>query len=160
MIFKAEIGDYLYIIIFAVLMLLGSLEKIMKSKRQQNNPPPTPPPHSYDEFEDVDSEHVPAPQTIEEMMKRMMQTMETQQYEEANSYQGDFGKYYQPIEMPVMELPEITESLSDDEEETSVFQPIEFDLRQAVIASEILNRKYWSIINYELRITEIKYSEY
>ena len=140
---KAEIGDYLYIIIFVILMLLGSLEKIFKSKKQQNNPPPTPPPHPYDDFEDVDSEHVPAPQSIEEMMERMLQTMETQEKEQEflNPYQEYAQKYINNDDVQLYE-PIIMESTIKEDEPTNVFPAFEFDIRQAVIASEILNRKY------------------
>ena len=147
MTYYADIGDYLYIIIFVVLMLLGSLEKIMKAKRQKNNPPPTTP-HPYDDdFEDVDNvdnEQIPAPQSIEEMMKRMLQTMETREVEQevVNPYQEYAEKYLNRPEETYLELPVIKETSTDKEETTNVFPTFEFDIRQAVIASEILNRKY------------------
>jgi len=163
---KAELGDFLYYIIFAVVIIAGLLEKVAKSKRQQQQAG-TPQPH--DEFEDVDeqpSQRQAAPQTLEDIMKRMMETIETPEpkkvshpevvyssamdTEEAQSseYIPTPGRHfhhseearkrektgrisYTPIvieeEKKVSELPEYE---------------FEFDIRQAVISSEILNRKY------------------
>jgi len=140
MIFKAEIGDYLYIIIFVVLMLLGSLEKILRKKKQDVPLPPPSPPYR-DDFDSVD-EQVPAPQTIEDMMRRMMQTMETQEQEEVNPYQEYARKYSHQEKQQLQEQPVIIESLKNEEDTTNEFPAFDFDFRQAVIASEILNRKY------------------
>jgi len=77
------------------------------------------------------------------MMKRMLQTMETQEQEVVvNPYQEYAEKYmYTPIDMQIYEQPEIKTPIEEDET-TNVFPAFEFDVRQAVIASEILNRKY------------------
>jgi len=159
-IFRAEIGDFLYIIIFAILMLLGGLEKVMKAKRQQNMPPP--PPQPYDEFEDLEEQpdqgQAP-PQSIEEMMRRMMQTIEAPDQEEekvinqpqtAQSLEElpSAGRYFHhPEEIKKREqygrvtyqsvIPPIEEKI-----EITDVPEYYFDIRQAVIASEILNRKY------------------
>ena len=147
---KADFGDILYIIIFAVLMLAGALEKVVKAKRQQQNTPPPPP---YDDFEDVEepsSQQTP-PQTLEEMLKRMMQTTETQEQvgedvysEEAQSLEiiPETPDYYQPIVTIQPEKDTFTLAPIDENNEAAEFQEYEFDIRQAVIASEILNRKY------------------
>ena len=153
MIYKAEIGDFLYIIIFAVLMLLGGLEKVMKAKRQQNMPPR--PPQPYDDFGDVESspEQTP-PQTLEEIMRRMMQTTETDGKEksfypeEAQSLEVTpeiHYSHYQPVVNPIIDQAEkeaFALGAIEDEIKASENRKFEFDIRQAVIANEILNRKY------------------
>ena len=148
---KADLGEFLYIIIFVVVMLFGVLEKIVKAKQQKGKPVP---PHPEDDFEDV--EHHPSeapPQTIEEMIRRMKQTIEAPQPEEVVSYPKEAQSleyiplsgrhYYHPEEIRIREQSEI-ESFSPSliEEETNVLREYEFDIRQAIIASEILNRKY------------------
>ena len=150
MLFKAEIGDFLYIIVFAILMLLGVVEKVMKAKRQQNAPPPPPPP--YDDFGDVDGKQQMPPQTLEDLMKRMLQTVETPEQEktvslpeEAQSleYIPISGRnFHHPEEIKLREQSVNTAVPLEEEEETGVFHEYVFDIRQAVIASEILNKKY------------------
>ena len=149
----AEIGDYLYIIIFAILMLVGVFEKIAKAKRQQQNTSPRPS-QPYDDFGDV--EQPAPPQTIEDVLRRMMQTAETHGQEEefvgypeeAQSLEviPDTPRFqYQPLVCTVTDQAE-KEAFSSVpiEEEIKVSKKYEFqfDIRQAVIASEILNRKY------------------
>ena len=139
--FKADIGDFLYIIIFAILILLGGLEKIFRGKRQPQPPPPQP----HDDFEDVDehSSQEETPQTIEDMMRRMMETIEGTQ-EEAISFEKIPETHtriqYQPIS-ETFDIPFIQNQIIEDKQKTNEVQ-FDFDLRQAVIASEILNRKY------------------
>ena len=158
MILKAELGDFLYIIIFVILMFAGVFEKMLKAKRQQQAPPS---PQPYDDFEAVEGQPSPshaAPQTLEEMMRRMMQTVEmpeqagekviiqpqAQSLEELPST----GRYFHHSEeikkrersgriafTPV--IPQIEENI----EPTDVPE-YHFDIRQAIISSEILNRKY------------------
>ena len=147
---KADLGDFLYIIIFIVLMLAGGLEKIVKAKRQQQN---TPPPQPFDDFEDVDEPSPQqTPQTLEDMVRRMMQTTETQKQVEEDIYPEEAQSleiipetpvinYYQPIKsQPENNI--ITPIQVDEKNETTEFQEYNFDIRQAVIASEIFNRKY------------------
>ena len=157
MINKAEIGDFLYIIIFVILMLAGVLEKMAKAKKQQQSRPPSSP-QPYDDFEDVDGQPVPSqapPQTLEELMRRMMQTSEarveetfTDHPEEAQSLEiipETPYFHYKPVVCPVTDQAEKEAfSLAPSEEEikASGYREYEFDIRQAVIASEILNRKY------------------
>ena len=74
----ADLGDYLYIIIFAILMLVGLFEKITKA-RQPPVPPPVPSDVDDDDFNDVEEQQ---PQTLEDLMRRMMQTVEPQQEKE------------------------------------------------------------------------------
>jgi len=152
---KAEIGDFLYIIIFAVLMLLGGLDKVMKVKRQQNVPPQ--PPQPYDDFEDVEQpslEQTP-PQTLEEIMRRMMQTTEPKNQTEKSFFPKEVQptkvipdapySNYQPVLSPIIEQAEKEAFAIDSLDEgikTSEYRDFEFDFRQAVISSEILNRKY------------------
>jgi len=150
---KAEIGDFLYIIIFAILMLLGGLEKVMKAKRQQNMPPP--PPQPYDDFEDAEeqssSEQSP-PKTLEEIMRRMMQTVETPAGQEIKSFYPEEVQSnevipetsffnYQPIVVQNTDQSEY-KAYIEEGNEVNTYHDFEFDIRQAVIASEILNRKY------------------
>ena len=152
---KAELGDFLYIIIFSVVMLIGVWDKLAKAKRQQQTGTPHPP-NPGDDFGDV--EHHPSqapPQTIEEMMRRMMQTIEAPQPEETVSYPEEAqslemipssGRYfYHPEEIQIREQSEIEAFLPppmEEQTEAAVFHEYDFDFRQAVIASEILNRKY------------------
>ena len=154
---KAEIGDFLYIIIFAVLMLLGGLEKVMKAKKQQNMPPPRPP-QPYDDFEDVEDLQTPRqspPQTLEDLMRRMMHPMDTEEAqslehfpEEAQSLEDLPATphfHYQPLVCPTSDKEEreaFATDITEDEIKASENRNFEFDIRQAVIASEILNRKY------------------
>ena len=138
---KAEIGDLLYIIIFAILIALGGLEKLFKKRQPQQVPPP--PPH--DDFEDVDEQ---SPQSLEEMMKRMMQTLEDEQ--DTVSYENKevipVKSAYQPVcdTFASSEKMPFIQSQVEEIQETDGFQGIdfEFDIRQAVISSEILNRRY------------------
>ena len=132
-------------------MLLGGLEKIVKAKRQAGTPRP---PQPYDDFEDVEeqpaSEQTP-PQTLEEMMRRMMQTVETQGQEEQSFYpektpplevsSKTHFSYYQPIVNTITDQSENQNNI-EEKKEISKSHEFVFDIRQAVIASEILNRKY------------------
>jgi len=153
---KAELGDILYYIIFAVVLIIGLMEKISKSKRQQQQAGTPRPSQPYDDFEDVEgrpaSEQAP-PQTLEEMMRRMLEPIETPKPEETTFYPEEaqsleaipaLGRYFHhPEEIRIREKSEkITFSPSLLEEENEATELYEFDIRQAVIASEILNRKY------------------
>jgi hypothetical protein len=147
LILKAELGDFLYIIIFVVLMFAGVLEKMLKAKKQQ-----TPPPQPQDDFEDVDEQPAESqPQTLEDIMRRMMQTHETPPREEA-SYPEEAQSlevipdtpyyHYQPIFTEPSEIEAYSPDLIEEEKATTELSEYQFDIRQAVIASEILNRKY------------------
>ena len=155
---KAEIGDFLYYIIVAVLMIVGIWEKIAKAKKQQQGNQSRPP-VNYDDFDNVDSEqpsNQAPPKTIEEMMRRMMQTLETSEGEtetvsypeEAQSLEvipSPVRSYYQPIEIKKMEQSEIeafSSSSMEKQIESDEVPEFEFDVRKAIIANEILNRKY------------------
>ena len=151
---KAEIGDFLYIIIFAILMIFGIIEKAAKAKRQQQNMPPRPP-QPYDDFEEVEQQPSAPPQTLEEVLRRMMQTPETQKQKEEYADNQEkaqslevipaAGRYfYHPEEIKIREQSEIEafslvpmEMIREKDQ-----HEYQFDIRQAVIASEILNRKY------------------
>ena len=155
---KAELGDLLYYIIFAVVILAGLLEKVAKSKRQQQQAGTPPPPQPYDDFEDVEEQRQAPPNTLEEVMKRMLETVETPKQEEAtvqsfgmNTEEAQSSEhipalgrhFFQPEEVKTRQKPEkITFSPILIEEELSNLPEFEFDIRRAVIASEILNRKY------------------
>ena len=152
---KAELGDFLYIIIFMVLMFAGVLEKFAKAKRQQQTGTPTPP-HPDDDFEDVEHHSSQAPpQTLEDIMRRMMQTIEAPQQEMVVSYPEETQSseyiplsgrhFYHPEEIRIREQSEInafSPPPMEEQTETSEIPEYVFDIRQAVIASEILNRKY------------------
>ena len=160
---KAELGDILYIVIFAVVIIAGLLEKVAKSKRQQQAGTPRPS-QPYDDFENVEEQPTSGqapPKTLEEMMRRMLETVETPEQKKAfypqeaqssgmNTEEAQSSEYipilernnYHPEKIRIREQSEkITFSPVLIEEE-SVFQDYEFDIRQAVISSEILNRKY------------------
>jgi hypothetical protein len=146
--FKAEIGDFLFIIIFTVVMLVSVLDKFKKAKRQQQPPTST---HPDDEFEAV--EQTSPPKTFEEIMKQMMQTVETPEPDATVSYPEQAQSleviptagrhYYHPEEIRIREQSEKTAFSPPPMEEVKEELPeYEFDIRQAIIASEILNRKY------------------
>ena len=136
MINSADIGNYLYLIILGILMIVGLFEKVAKAKR-----PPAPlPPHPYDDFEAVDDhQQQQQPQTLEDLMRRMMQTQTVEAPKKENVSKMPVKDYYQPIKIENLDkqFPEIT--IPDDVETGLDF---EFDIRQAIISNEILNRKY------------------
>jgi len=153
---KAELGDILYYIIFAVVILAGLLEKVAKSKRQQKEAG-IPRPPQPDDFEDVEQRQEP-PKTLEEMMRRMLEPVETPKQDEAvfsrsskmdteeaqpSEYIPASGRhFYHQEEVRTREQSgkiSFSPILVEEDKELSEF---EFDIRQAVIASEILNRKY------------------
>ena len=150
---QADFGDVLYYIIFAVVIIAGIFEKSAKAKRQQQAQIPAPP-HPDDDFEDV--EHHPSespPQSLEEIMRRMMQTVEAPQPEEAVSYTEEAQSlevipetpyyHYQPVVNQITNPSEMfSPSPVEEQIETDKLPEYEFDIRQAIIASEILNRKY------------------
>ena len=164
---KAELGDILYYIIFAVVIIAGLLEKIAKNKRQQQQAGTPRPSQPYDDFEDVEqpSQRQAPPKTLEEMMKRMLEGVENPQQEEAALYPEESqslevipekaqtseyiplsGRYfYHPEEAQIREQSEekaFSSALMEEEDASTEFHDYEFDIRQAVIASEILNKKY------------------
>jgi len=150
--YKADMGDILYYIIFAIVILVGLFDKISKTKRQQQESKTPIPPQPHDDFEDVE-EQTP-PQSLEDVMRRMFQTMEDEP--ETVSYDKMKSKVVVPEELPLhltnkyqpvcdtFGTSEKTPFPQEEIEEAGIFQGIdfEFDARQAVIASEILNRKY------------------
>jgi len=163
---KAELGDLLFYIIFAVVILSGLLEKVAKSKRQQQQAATPRPPQPYDDFGNVE-EQTPSPKqappkSLEEVMRRMLESVETPEQKEVSfpeaqelitkevqsleyiptsgrhfhhpeevQIRGRFG--YEPIS-PVL--------IEEEKDEAVEFFEYDFDIRQAVIASEILNRRY------------------
>ena len=167
---KAELGDILYYIIFAVVILAGFLEKIAKSKRQQQQAGAPRPPQPDDDFEDVEAQPSSSPRqappkSLEEMMKRMLETVETpeqkqifypetaQSLEEvsdkalSSEYVPLSGRYFHhPEEVHVRKRfgyePILPVIIEEEEKVVTEFHEFEFDIRQAVIASEILNKKY------------------
>ncbi len=169
----ADLGDFLYIIIAVVLMVAGGLEKYIKAKKQQQSRPISEsqnrPDAENDPFEDEDfEEEHNRPQTLEEVVKRMLQTTEkrentkeTDDYPvEAQSLETlseEITKGYEPVKYepikyesvkyePIKMTPEEKTLYSIESEETKVKVPFldeyEFDLRKAVISQEILQRKY------------------
>ena len=151
-ILKSELGDFLYIIIFVVIMFAGVIEKVMKAKRQQQAGVPPPQPH--DDFEDVDDPALLSPPpTLEEVMRRMMQTIEAPQQKEVKAVVHPMGEhsmedipaagrhFYQSEASKKMDQ-SIRIAPVEEKIETPDLNEYYFDIRQAVIASEILNRKY------------------
>ncbi len=156
---KADIGDFLYILIAIVLMVAGGLEKYVKAKKQQQNQNiPPQPSHDYDEYEEGESaEREPTrPQSLEDMVRRMLQTTEDQDeitettvYDEAQSLETipvePVRRSYQPITDNFSKEEEIIYSINTTKEDIKSIlseERYDFDLRKAVIASEILQRKY------------------
>ena len=151
---KAEFGDILYYIIFAVVILAGLLEKVAKSKRQKQQSQ-TPQPH--DDLENVEeqpTQRQTSPQSLEEMMKRMLESIETPEQDEVAYYseaakpleaapaEARFGRFsHHQEEARIRDQSQIKATI-EEEKITSEFNEFVFDARQAVIASEILNRKY------------------
>jgi hypothetical protein len=145
---KAEIGDYLYYIIFAIVMIIGAIDKMQKAKRQQQANSPRVP-QANDDFDDIEEgqRQTAPPQTMEDLMRRMLQTVETPKpestedvfrsntYREAVSLEAAGRDNIRYIPIAVEE-----ETVKDDDHEVEV--EFKFDIRQAVIANEILNRKY------------------
>ena len=162
---KADFGDILYYIIFAVVIIAGIMEKAAKNKRQQQQANAPRPPQPHDDFEDVEgqatSEQAP-PQTIEEMMRRLLEPepietpvqkpVELQPLEvipekvQSSEYIPTFGRhYYHPEEEKIREQSTKGASshlFTEEENDIHEYHEFEFNIRQAVIASEILNRKY------------------
>jgi hypothetical protein len=153
LILKAELGDFLYIIIFVVLMFAGVIEKMLKAKRQQQASPPQP----HDDFDDVETQPSPPPSpppTLEEVMRRMMQTVEAPQQKEVKAVVHPMGEhsqedipaagrhFYHPETIKNKEQSVRIASPVEEKIETTDFNEYYFDIRQAVISSEILNRKY------------------
>ena len=116
---------------------------------------PPPPPQPYDDFEDAEeqssSEQSP-PKTLEEIMRRMMQTVETPAGQEIKSFYPEEVQSnevipetsffnYQPIVVQKTDQSEY-KAYIEEGNEVNTSHDFEFDIRQAVIASEILNRKY------------------
>jgi hypothetical protein len=154
---KADIGDILYIVIFALLMLAGGLEKYVKAKRQkQQDGVPSPPlPRSEYEEEEHPVPQQASPQTLEEMLKPTEAQEESGAYsEEAQSLEviteAPVRKsYYQPVvshESPIASPSEkaafAVPALDEEKKLTAGLFEYDFDLRRAIISSEILNRKY------------------
>jgi hypothetical protein len=152
--FKAEIGNFLYIIIAIVVMVSGVLEKYIKNKKKEEDqslPPQPARPYYQDEVEDDDiseeERHTPQPQTFEEMVKRMLQPNEYQRPTvdavtypvEAQSLETISGETEEDF---FRKNQETVSSVKIEKQEDAAFSDAEFDLRQAVIYSEILRRKY------------------
>ena len=153
----ADIGDLLYIIILAVLMLAGTLEKFLKTKRQQQNQPQGSSSESFpyeDEEQTADNEEFDGSQNPDEIMRRILKTFEEQKHAEEvieypieaqsleteytnENYQPDYTAS-QPEEKTLYAIAETPE-----EEETSLIDEPEFDLQKAVVYQEILKRKYF-----------------
>ena len=153
----ADIGDLLYIIILAVLMLVGALEKFLKAKRQQQNQPQVPPSESFpyeDEEQTADNEEFDGSQNPDEIMRRILKTFEEQKHAEevteypieaqsleteytSENYQPDYTAS-QPEEKNLCAIAEPPE-----DKETSLIDESEFDLQKAVVYQEILKRKYF-----------------
>jgi hypothetical protein len=119
---------------------------MQKAKRQQQQANTPRVPRSNDDFEDSEEERRPTTpaQTMEDLMRRMLQTVETPKPEPVedvfpiNTYQQAASRnniLYTPIAVE-------EETVEDDNHETEAEFDFKFDIRQAVIANEILNRKY------------------
>ncbi|MDR2038771.1 MAG: hypothetical protein LBQ60_12685 [Bacteroidales bacterium] len=159
--FKADIGDFLYFIILLVLVFAGGIEKYIKGKKQEAQKQHLPTSDELagdeDDFEEVGQESS-SPQHLEEVLKRMFQEVEPQakEYipyfeEEAQSLEiipeGKTDNYLENNQINISEEEKmiyspVSEEVSVSESDASSHEEFDFDIRKAIIASEILNRKY------------------
>lgn len=160
---QAEIGEFLYIIIAVVLMIAGGVEKYVKSKKEQQQRQQSSSTNmeqqqeEYGENRDFSGDRRVPPQTLEEMVKRMLQSEEYQERtpdvdidaDEAQSLEEipekPLERYqYQPLVITASTPEEEALYAMEDVEQkdNTSYDAYDFDLRQAVIASEILQRKY------------------
>lgn len=156
----ADLGDFLYIIIFLLLMFAGTIEKFIRGKKQQNQPP-----HAeglpYEDGEEHPETVVPEPKpfegkSFEEVVKSILRgeehddsSQETVIPQPEKTWMDEMPEEvtrdYQPINHELISSIEEDEIYVSDEiknvqkEEKETF---DFDLREAIIASEILLRKY------------------
>ena len=128
LIYYADIGDFLYIIILGVLMLVGVFEKIAKSKRQANLPPPQQEPHEGQE-----------PQNLEDIVRQMMKPQPVKTPKNKTTPEMSVKNYYQPIKVENLDR-QFADVIIEEEEEVKL--DFNFDIRNAIISNEILNRKY------------------
>jgi hypothetical protein len=168
---KADTSTILYIIIALIAILGGSVEKYIKAKKQEEMKRRQPSPDDAKEPGTVENESEEVPKTMEEVLRRWVTqheeaeaTEETFETEEAKSYETDIP--YEGPPTSVLENLKYTDVrasiLSEEERALYAVAPVEtetgesanananvvfgesyhFDIRQAIIASEILNRKY------------------
>jgi hypothetical protein len=143
---KAELGDFLYYIIVVIVILASIIEKASKAKKKRQAELPADMPELAEE-----AYNEAQPQSLEDVMRRMFeQQVETQQVEtatvavpkkkkkkaESQNYRKDYYQpvVYQPITVATTEM--------DDTHNVADYPSFEFDLRQAIISNEILNKKY------------------
>lgn len=155
----ADFGDILYIIIFLLLLFGGSIEKFIRNKKRQDTQIPEPQDTEFGEDDPLTETEQSRPKTFEEMVKAILQPEPEPLYEpeeverypvEAESLEEipAVSAYLQNVEnqseVEVLDMEEshpISDSKAGNGDETSRGK-YEFDIRQAIIASEILNRKY------------------
>ena len=158
--FRADLGDFLYIIVVIVLVLAGSLEKFIKKKKQESgqNTNPAPMAQEYDDEDETEiiEKGFEEPKSLEDMIKRMMQSVEEQkrtiqepEYEPEPVYPVEAESleeipenrfvYNETTIKSRIEAPKEDVFLESEDEGVTYS---DFDIRQAIIASEILNRKY------------------
>ncbi len=156
---RADLGDFLYIIVGIVLLFAGGIEKYIKAKRQQQQNQPMPSSEQERRYDDFEEEEQAPPQTLEDLVKRMMQANESQPKQEIDEYEEEAQSletipaeperknYYQPVKNNFVTSAEekaiyAVKSVEEEKAETSFGGEFDFDLRNAVIAAEILHRKY------------------
>ncbi|MDR3094821.1 MAG: hypothetical protein LBU62_09320 [Bacteroidales bacterium] len=145
---KADASVVVYIIV-AVLALLGSgIEKWLKAKRAQQQHPAIP-------DHDAEEEDMPEQQpSLKDIIRQLTQEAEAMSEPEPQ-YEPEFELEpakveYQPLEIiptepeylvsHTFDLPDFVHV--DTSEKEKIPETHIFNIRQAVIASEILNRKY------------------
>jgi hypothetical protein len=149
---KADASIIVYIIV-AVLALFGSgIEKYLKAKKAQQQPPVVP--ANDTEFEDVPDEPAGQP-SLKDIIRQL-----TQEAEEIPQWKPDAEPELEPEPVRVqyqsleiipeepeymvshsIDLPEFIHVDTAAEEKITPTVPRTFNIREAVIASEILNRK-------------------
>lgn len=152
----ADLGDFLYIIIFLLLLFGGSIEKLIKNRKQQQNRIPEPQDSEFGESDAFPEPEPAQPRTLEDLVKTILQQPKEPE-ETENIYPVEAQSLEEiPVEPEYYHTNQDKEvidafdagklySLSDnelDDKDKSSQEEYEFDIRKAVIASEILNRKY------------------
>lgn len=151
---KADASIVVYIIV-AVLALFGSgIEKYLKAKKAQQQRPVVP--ANDEEFEDIPDETGEQQPTLKDIIRQLTQEAEAMPASKPK-YEPEFELeptkvQYQSLEIiptepeymvsHTFDLPDFVHVDTSEEEKITEKVPYTFNIREAVIASEILNRKY------------------
>jgi hypothetical protein len=165
----AGIGNILYIIIALVLIFGGGIEKYLKAKKQQVEPQPDSPEPEWD-VEETNPQPATLEDTLKRWMTQNEETAaydeEAQSLETIPDNPPEYEPQYEALQRDNMKSTMHEGALDDIDSDpitnnitdifaTDIFatditvaaapalaESLDFDIRKAVIASEILNRKY------------------